>query len=491
MGLGLSQHSYCQADEQVGFLMPGDERRPRSTRLKPNDLCPCGSGTKYKKCCRDQGEVVDVNRKWPTKTLVIETERGLFSRKVLAPIALRTDVEEGKAAEEATLEAALVWGLPDFVFHPKEEAAGSGTRELGDGTVLVGDLALALQCKRRCVEPQSESRELSWLNKNIETAIRQGNGTIRRFGLKPKELTNARGLTQTIDARNKDWTIVVVVDHSDVPDDFVADVNDSRNPVVVLTRQDWEFLFDQLKSTTAVARYLQRSRGDARTLGAEELLYYELAAADESTPPEDLPRSIAGLGTSVSEPMLPFAPVAHTDLPAFAIVRSILEDIALMNNFFETGAEGLEVLAALDGLPVENRRLLGDWILSSTKEVFTRTDSEGKNRVIVADRYAPHFGFSVCPLPFSDEVSTVFGAWLELRHVEHQEALENDDILTVGLLITPTVSTKRPFDLTVKALKGETHLSPERRGAIEEYWGRRSDVSMPMEPPSWERGKGS
>ncbi|TXL84554.1 hypothetical protein [Streptomyces sp. IB2014 016-6] len=51
-------------------------------------------------------------------------------------------------------------------------------------------------------------------------------------------------------------------------------------PALTLTRRDWDFLFDQLRSTTAVLDYLLGGRGAARRarrgtdalLGARQLL---------------------------------------------------------------------------------------------------------------------------------------------------------------------------------------------------------------------------
>ena len=37
----------------LGVSTPGEKRVPKkSTRIKPNEKCPCGSNKKYKKCCR-------------------------------------------------------------------------------------------------------------------------------------------------------------------------------------------------------------------------------------------------------------------------------------------------------------------------------------------------------------------------------------------------------------------------------------------------------
>lgn len=450
--------------------------------MKPNDPCHCGSGRKYKKCCRGAAVPTAPRADFPTKQLILETPEGVFQRIIQSPAPLRAEIEAGKAAEEATLEAAQMWGLPDFVFYPKEEATGGTTRELGDGTIVVGGVALALQCKCREAATENEARETAWLTKNILKAVRQGRGSIRRMCLSPKELVNGRGVPHAIDANLKDWAIIVVIEHPQIPNGFRAPVGPPDTPIVVLTRQDWEFLFDQLKSTYAVCRYLGRSGNEERALGEEEVLYYQLATADASTEPEALPAAIADIGSSMSEPMLPYEPVAHTELAPFSIVRSVLEDVALMNVVYETGDAGLRVLAALDSLSVESRRILGNWILTRTDEIFG-DDAGGivwRFRVILGSVDAPHFGFAVCSRPYSDLISDAFGAWLELRHFEQQEALGHKDITSVGVLFTPTSDPSRPFDVTVKAAEGDLELSVERLEAIQDVWKSRAEVAVPI-----------
>jgi hypothetical protein len=42
-----------------------------------------------------------------------------------------------------------------------------------------------------------------------------------------------------------------------------------KHPAVVLLRRDWEFLFDQLKSTHTVAQYFEPAASEALELGQE------------------------------------------------------------------------------------------------------------------------------------------------------------------------------------------------------------------------------
>jgi hypothetical protein len=68
-------------------------------------------------------------------------------------------------------------------------------------------------------------------------------------------------------------------------------------PAIALTRRDWDFLFDQLRSTTAVLNYLFRAAGKASVpLGEEPVRFYELAAADAAAPPKDIDTELVGPG---------------------------------------------------------------------------------------------------------------------------------------------------------------------------------------------------
>ncbi|MFF1649676.1 hypothetical protein [Streptomyces sp. NPDC058240] len=58
-------------------------------------------------------------------------------------------------------------------------------------------------------------------------------------------------------------------------------------PSTALTRRDRDFLFNELRSTTAVLDYLYRAAKEpAVPLGEEAVRYYELAATDAYTPPD-------------------------------------------------------------------------------------------------------------------------------------------------------------------------------------------------------------
>ena len=113
---------------------------------------------------------------------------------------------------------------------------------------------------------------------------RQAQGTIRKLTSGPARMTNGRGRTIDLVGSSLRWLAVIVVDHPAVPSEVITAVDDQPNPSVVILRRDWEFLFDQLKSTYSVTRYLERVAGEASELGNEPVRYFRLAQADEEAP---------------------------------------------------------------------------------------------------------------------------------------------------------------------------------------------------------------
>src|SRR5437868_1345488 len=110
-----------------------------SAKVGRNDPCPCGSGKKFKRCCLnglaehapDTTDDQHLEAPRGELTLLVETPTGVMARRVPSASPLNPEITQGYAAEEATHDAAAVWGLPDFVYLPETQDAGSGIRELG------------------------------------------------------------------------------------------------------------------------------------------------------------------------------------------------------------------------------------------------------------------------------------------------------------------------------------------------------------------------
>lgn len=403
----------------------------------------------------------------PTLVLRVETPDGVFLRPIMAASLLPPDMEHGGAAEEATRVAAAFWGLPDFVFRPALRRRGSGGRELGDAILVVGDRAASIQVKARHAPSNDDRKERSWLDKKICEGARQARGTIRALtSTLTASLVNERGRSVAIEAARRTWLKVVVVDHPGIAG-FVPPAG-----AVVLLRRDWEFLFEQLKSTYAVLEYLDRVTPEPPVpLGEEPVRYYEFAAADVAAPPGESDPRLTALGSKPkSVPLLPQAPAGHGEDQFHAVVRIVLEDIATTGSADETAR--LDALAALDSIPVAYRAELGSDILRWMAEVAAVPDPGHTWRF----RNIPWPGRPYLLLGaatrFSAAVERVFGDYVSLRHQQQLELMpERAEMLSVGVLLTPRHDGYRPWDTTMAATRGDQGLDPRAREALELLWG--------------------
>lgn len=342
-----------------------------------NERCPCGSGLKFKRCClpSDQGPHGRTSREGTTdpgrpphseSTFLVETPTGFLIQRLGSAAELDPGLSQGKAAEEASQRAAALWGLPDFTFRAGRKHLGSGTRELGDGVIIAGRLGLILQVKSRVETPRDDASECAWLEKVIAKAQRQAAGTVRNLGSGPTPLENLRGRTLTIDGP-RSWAAVVIVDHPRCPSGFTSSPLPRADlPTLVLLRRDWEFLFDHLKSTHAVAAYIHRVASEQVELGQEAARYSDLASADAAAPATPLnPQLLTLGGRSVAGPLLPLLPTGVDDEAGHAFIRAILEDIALSPLQGADETQRLLVLGELDRLPVADRAGLGRILLDA------------------------------------------------------------------------------------------------------------------------------
>lgn len=154
-------------------------------------------------------------------TVMVETAGGVLIRTFESASPLRDDVARGNAAEDATRSAAAVWGLPDFVYRGAIVSKRRASREVGDGLLIVGDLACVIQVKAREAVTTDNEKEQRWLAKHIAKGLRQAYGTIRWLQQSTVPMTNGRGRTIEIDGQELRWLAVVVVDHPRPPEEFV------------------------------------------------------------------------------------------------------------------------------------------------------------------------------------------------------------------------------------------------------------------------------
>jgi hypothetical protein len=458
-----------------------------------NDPCPCGSGLKYKRCCLDAdrtrerlasaraaawgGEAPEPEGEEREMTLIVETPAGVLVRRIPNAMGLRTDVERGGAAEEAVHDSAAIWGLPDFIYRGRIVAVGSGAREVGDNLIVVGHVGVVVQVKSRAAPSADVERERRWIEKNVQAALDQARGSIRRLQLGPIELTNARGRTIEVDGSKLRWLSAVVIDHPSRPGEVPVPSHDPNAPAVVMLRRDWDFLFEQLKSTHAVVGYLERVAADPVALGEEPARYYQLALADHEAEPSVIDPALVVGGRTVSAPLLPLA--AHpADWRPHLLVRSIFEDIAITPAPGVDEANRLAVLAELDRLPVNHRAEIGRFLEDGLAKTVEAKDDETvwRFRRFVGGLERVHLAFGVCS-QFSQMHRDLFGWWVQLRHHEHYKARGDNGITTVGVLLTPRDDGARAFDTTMVAVRGELQFSEEELQALRQAWPDQEQVS--------------
>ncbi|MCQ4120007.1 hypothetical protein [Rhodococcus tibetensis] len=411
--------------------------------------------------------------------MIVNTEDGVFGRIVPQPVALDPDLRRGIAAENATLGAAARWGLPDFVLTPLTVSKSTATRELGDGTVIFGNRALAIQVKARDHPGPKPERERAWIAKNAAKGARQAAGSVRSLSDTPVSMTNVRGRSIKVDGKSLDWVGVVIVDHDDPPDNIAPVESTPALPIVVLLRREWEFLFDHLRSVTALGSYLHRIKGDAVAPGDHPGHYYELATADErATPnPGRLPVALGSGEQRFSYPLLPMEPASSLDEQGAAMFRQMLEDLAT-SPWDRPEEDRLTLLHLLDRQAVTERARVGRRMISllrgasSVSREATRFDL----RRYVFGEGDLQLGFGVCN-KLSAHHREAFRRWVMLRHHEWTETLPSDgreDIWTVAILLTPRHDGLRPWDITVFAIYGVLEIDESDLEALDLLWNRPS-----------------
>ena len=145
-------------------------------------------------------------------TLGVDTAFGTVVRTISGATPLPPDVRGGHVAEDAVGDAAAEWGLPDFVYRAQvQQKGGRGRRQIGDNLVIVGDLGMVVQVKRRENPTTNEDRERSWLTKNAAEALGQAHGTIRTLRAGRPRLTNHRDRVLEVDGSDIRWFAVAVL----------------------------------------------------------------------------------------------------------------------------------------------------------------------------------------------------------------------------------------------------------------------------------------
>ncbi|MGX1115842.1 hypothetical protein RKD37_001205 [Streptomyces ambofaciens] len=420
-------------------------------------------------------------------TLIVETPNGPYVRRIPPALPLPSGVDHGSGAEAAAHTAAATWGMPDFVFQQADHATkGSGRRELGDRLLLAGRRGAVVQVKARTIKPKPDPQEVAWIQKVAAKAMSQAKGTVRQLRMLPADMVNGRGRTMQVDGNAYEWVAVFLLDHPQVPQGTQITWEPIGMPAIALTRRDWDFLFDQLRSTTAVLDYLFRAAAeDPVPLGEEPVRFYELAAADAAAPPKDIDTELVGPGgTLFSTPRLPQAPAGSDGTHAHLMIRIMLEDVAT-SLLRDSVAEGdrFTVLSDFDRLPVPARAEWGHLLLDMLRDVpevpeehckwrFRRLlEEDGTRQLIVG-----------AATSFDPIIEAAFSAYVQLRHHEVTARTGRaEESSTLGVLLTPRRDGVRPWDTSAVRVHGDLDLSEEEIQVYSEEWNRAtesSDVSV-------------
>jgi len=286
-------------------------------------------------------------------------------------------------------------------------------------------------------------------------------------------MANGRDRTLSVDGNAYEWIGVFLLDHEHVPEGTICSLEPIGIPMIALTRRDWDFLFDQLRSTTAVLDYLFRAAGEPPVaLGEEPVRYYEFAAADAAAPPGPLNPAVAALGgTSYSTPLLPQAPVGSDH--AHRVMRIIMEDVATSAIRTQISEPNRQLLLSdLDKLPVGSRAEWGQLLLDMLADVREVPDGETKWRwrrsIDPSGTRQLIFG---CTARFGPEVEAAFQSYVLLRHHQlHQQTGLAEQSSTLGVLLTPRPDGNKPWDTTLVRTEGDNNLSSEEVERYTQLW---------------------
>ncbi|MFJ2061191.1 hypothetical protein ACIOMM_35470 [Streptomyces sp. NPDC087908] len=242
----------------------------------------------------------------------------------------------------------------------------------------------------------------------------------------------------------------------------VIDCPVSGMPSIALVRRDWDFLFNQLRLTTAVLDYLFR----AAALGNEPARYFELAAQDLQAEHGALADAVNELGGQrFSLPRPPQAPVGSSSDQAHLVTRVIFEDIATsgMRNGM-TEANCLTLMSELDALlPASERANWGCFLLQMLDAVrkapldqcawrWRRVVNGSGSRQLILGTATRH----------DASVKATFMSYVMLRHNDlGQHTGLADETLTLAVLLTPLKDRTRPWETSTMRTLGDNQLSRE------------------------------
>lgn len=428
-----------------------------SSQLNDSKNVPLDDGHEYL-VMNDLGDRVTFQRFRPRSQLPVSDTRGYQS-------------------EKSVKEIALEWGFPENVYSRAVISKGSATREVGDLLLVSGKRAVVLQVKSRNAENDDLEKIKRWVKREIGKAAGQGKGSIRSMEQSDQVFENGRGTKLSLEGIQLEIGVLVVLDIPAVPEQLVVEVNpDGKTLVITLT--ELEFLFSQLKSVSAVIRYVFRVTSmEPIELGLEMQRFMSLAMADNDVALAKPAINLSNGAYRFSTPILPLEPVGVLDEEAHLFFRKACEIIGAFAT--ETGADPIAlatIFGGIDDLPVQSGEMLGRFILDGLDHFRSRVDGleqfNWKFRFIFQDERGLRFVFGVSNKFDPQRTNGMFVSRLRVTHHQFQRDSANaEEKLTIGVLVTPR-DTWPNFDVGLMVVDDRQQLSEEEFESYVSFWNQ-------------------
>ncbi len=138
----------------------------------------------------------------------------------------------------------------------------------------------------------------------------------------------------------------------------------------------------------------------------------------------------------------------------------------------ERARHRLALLAAIDSAPISTRERMAETILSWLDQVQLAPPEAVWWQI----RHYLYFGRVHLIVGVTNQnrdlMREAFGYLVQLRHVERGERSSvQAEITTVGVLLQPRSTGRRPWDTTAGMVEGALSMDPERRRGALRMWG--------------------
>ena len=340
---------------------------------------------------------------------------------------------------------------------------------------MFGRVGVVLQTKCRTAPGSNVDRERRWIRSAVNDAARQAAGTLRTLRSAPQTMTSLRGVPHEIVADRFDWLSVIIIDHDTPPPDLIVDPS-TKHPAIVLLKSDWDFLFNHLRSTFAVVRYLRHAvQFEAIELGTEWIRYGHFAFEASLEPESTIdPRLLIKGAVPYHSPLLSLTPATEDDGTAQAFYRMILDEVALiMMSDPDLGADArLDVLAELDALPVSMRSAVARYILDSITELSEEIPEGVKwlTRTIRGTADGTQLMYGACSMQFEGYRDFLQSRLIFRHHDLRAEAGPENCQATLAIILTPRRDGTRPWDVTICRIAGEVEIDAGEAQAKRDFW---------------------